>query len=160
MPNEQEMHPAKLSKSQPQLSSLTSSEHQTVSSLSFYVLLWLSNDEWWKICKGLLFFFPGSTHGSVNFELCCISSIHHVLSDTDDNNSCLCLDYFLPFGGPQYLLSKQQKVQTNAACLPLRVPKTDNIFCCFSQLAAHWFMNTVQIHFSVLQLPQWQCDCS
>ena len=59
---------------------------------------------------------------SANFELRCISSIRHHLS-TDDTKTPVsafvpsCLDYrnSLPFGCPQYLLNKLQKVQNNAA---------------------------------------------
>ena len=43
---------------------------------------------------------------------------------------------FFVFWCPQYLLNKLQKVQNNAACLVLRISKTDHIFPYLASL--HW----------------------
>ena len=80
-----------------------------------------------------------------NFQLCRISSTHHLLS-TDSTKALVSafvlshLDYCnsLLFGCPQYLLNKLQKVQNRAARLVLRVFKADHISPHLASL--HWLL--------------------
>ena len=72
--------------------------------------------------------------GTANFEHRCINSIRQYLSveATQKLVSAFVmsrLDYCnsLLYGCPQYLISRLQKVQNNAARLIFKVPKTDHI---------------------------------
>ena len=72
--------------------------------------------------------------GTANFEHRCINSIRQYLSveATQKLVSAFVmsrLDYCnsLLYGCSQYLMNRLQKVQSNAACLILKVPKTDHI---------------------------------
>ena len=71
---------------------------------------------------------------AANYELQRISSIRHYLSVEATPKLALAivmsrLDYCnsLLYRCPQYLINRLQKVQNNAACLILKVPKTDHI---------------------------------
>ena len=75
-----------------------------------------------------------------------------------------CLDYrnSLLFGSPQYPLNKLQKVQNNAACLVLRVSKTDYISPYLAsveiRMSPIWYaqltLNSVALVPSVIFCPQ------
>ena len=93
---------------------------------------------------------------SANFELRRISFIRHLLS-TDATKtlvSAIILSRLdcnsLLFDCPQYLLSKQQKVQNNAARLVLRVSKTDHISPHLASL--HWLPIDSQIQYKLSSL--------
>ena len=67
-----------------------------------------------------------------------------------------CLDHCnsLLHGCPRYLLTNYKKSQTTLLTFSWEFPKLPYLSSFFSPLAAHWFMDTVQTCFPVLQLPQ------
>ena len=71
---------------------------------------------------------------TANFEVCRFNSIRHYLSVEATQKLVLAfvtsrLNYCnsVLYGCPQYRINRFQKVQNNAACLILKVPKTDHI---------------------------------
>ena len=105
---------------------------------------------------------------SAKFELRCISFIRRLLS-TDAIHILVPafvlsrLDYCnsLLSGCPQYLLNKLQKnsKQRYSPCTKSSQNRPYLSSPCLSPLAAHWFTNTVQTRFNVLQLPQLGRSC-
>ena len=98
---------------------------------------------------------------SANFKLRHISSMPHLLSTDATKNivSAFVLSRLdncnsLLSGCSQYLLYKLQKVQNNAACLVLRIPKTDHISPHLASL--HWLPNDSRIQYKLASLC---CNC-
>ena len=94
---------------------------------------------------------------TANVELRRINSIHHYLSVEAARKLVLAfvmsrLDHCnsLLYGCPQYLINRLQKVQNNAACLILKVPKTDHTTPHLHTLP--WFPVNAKIQYKMCSL--------
>ena len=94
---------------------------------------------------------------TANFELRRINSVRHYLSLEATQKLVLAfvmsrLDYCNChlYGRPQHLINRLQRVQNNAACLTLKVPKTDRIAAHLQTL--HWLPVDARIQYKICSL--------